>query len=118
MPRMTKEQALEILNTRPLYNVDFQRAKHVLNNLFEKAHVDEVREPFMYGGRYEALPEEVHALDWKHDWSLHRIPGLQKKVRACKADDPCLTAMVLLLNDWEPVAATLAAASNDSSTDM
>ena len=113
MPRLTKEQALEILTTRPLYNVDFKDAKDTLNRLFEKDHEAQVREPFMWGGRYETLPEEVHALDWKHSWSLHLVPGLQKKVAACKADDPCLTAMVLFLSDWEDAAAALAAAKKD-----
>ena len=113
MPRLTKEQALDILNSRPLYNVDFRDAKDALTRLFRKEHEAQVREPFMWNGRYESLPEEVHALDWDHDWSLHRVPGLQKKVRACEADDPCLTAMVLFLNDWEDAAATLAAAKKD-----
>lgn len=113
MPRMTNEQALEILNTRPLYNRDFQDAKSVLTLAFERAHQEEVRKPFIWANRWETLPEAIRELDYL-DWSLHRVPGLQKKVRACKADDPCLTAMVLLLNEWEGVATTLAAAKKDA----
>lgn len=113
MPRMTNEQALEILNTRPLYNRDFQDAKNVLTLAFERAHQEEVRKPFVWANRWETLPEAVRELDYL-DWSLHRVPGLMKKVRACSANDSCITAMVLLLNDWEPVAATVAAAKKDA----
>lgn len=108
-----KEAALEILVQRPLYNVDFQRAKEMLNRAFDSAFDAEVQDLFVFGGRYENLPEEVYKLTWG-DWSVHRIPGLQKKVRACKAEDPALTAMVLLLNDWEGAATTLAAAKKDA----
>ncbi len=113
MPRLTKEAALEILNTRPLYNVDFVAAKDALNRHFEEEYEEQVRKPFFWSGRYENLPQEVNELDWA-DWSLHRVPGLQKKVRACKADDPCLTAMILFLNDWDAAAATLAASKKDA----
>lgn len=112
MPRMTREDAVAILQNRPLYNRDFQDAKSVLSLSFEKAHEDQVRKPFFWSHGFENLPQEIHELDYL-DWSLHRVPGLQKKVRGCKADDPCLTAMILLLNDWEPVAELVAAAKQD-----
>lgn len=112
MPRMTKESAVDILRNRPLYNRDFQDAKGVLSLAFERAHTDQIRKPFIWSGRFENLPEEIRNLDYL-DWSLHRVPGLLKKVRACKADDACVTAMILLLNDWEPVAELVVAAKAD-----
>lgn len=113
MPRMTRDEALTILRSRPLFNQEMIRAKNVLSVLFERAHRDAIREPFVYGGKFKDLPEEVLELDYL-DWSLHRVPGLIKKVRACKSNDACVTAMILFLNDWEDVATTLVDAKKDA----
>jgi len=112
MPAITKEQAIETLQRRPLYNRDFQVIKDSLNRQFRNAHEREVRAPFFHNGRYQTVPESVRELDYL-DWSLHRVPGLIKKVAACKSNDPTLTAMTLLLRDWEDVAVLLAKTKTD-----
>lgn len=113
MPRMTKDEALEVLRRRPLYNVEFKDAKHWLDLHFRDAFRDQVAKPFLWNVRSDSLPREVHDLRWLY-WSIHRVPSLQRKVRACKADDPCLTAMILFLNEWNEAAALLVEAKKEA----
>ncbi len=108
-----KAAALEILRQRPLYNAQFKDAKDTLNGAFESAYDAEVQDPFFFCGRYQDRPEAVNELTYSA-WSLHRLPGLLKKVHACESNDPAITAMVNFLNSWDEAYHVLVDAKRDA----
>lgn len=94
-----KETAIEVLSTRPLFNVDFKNAKDLLNRAFEEEKETEISEPFFYG-RGDDFPQEITDLYWK-SWSLHHLGSLKTAAIAVKSNDPVMTAIHLFLNRWE-----------------
>ncbi len=109
---LTKAEAIEILKSRPIFNVDFLEAKDALNRFFEEAVNDEIKEIYFYGRLYN-YPENVQDLFWK-DWSLHRVPSLQKAVsKVTYNGDTVIDAIKRVLNEWEEASALVKSAKGD-----
>ncbi len=106
-----KETAIELLSTRPLYNVDFKNAKDILNRAFEEEKKAEISEPFFYG-HGDDFTKEITDLYWK-SWSLHHLGSLKSAAIAVKSNDPVMTAIHLFLNRWEEAYEVLNRARKD-----
>jgi hypothetical protein len=76
-------------------NPAYQDSKSQINHALSDAWTQAISEPYVYAGRYESLPREVHTFycDLGLAPELHTIVGRLRKVQATKLTHPMIDAM-------------------------
>lgn len=89
-----------------ILNPVLRDVKSAIGRCIEKAWELYVSEPFVHGGKYEALPQNVREFEWTVDGSsgLHSMLSVAKRVSATKLQHPIIDAMRALTTELLPLA--------------
>ncbi len=107
------ERAFEIIaagvRENGVRNADLQEAKHTLSRLVENAWRDHVAEPFLHGGKWETLPQEVNALCTSISvFGLHDLIATSRKLGRSSVEGEVVDAMRSFVAEVLPLAQTVA----------
>lgn len=97
------------VETGAIRNTVLQDVKFVLGRVAEAGWKKHVKEPYVYAGKWEALPQDVSDLsDSIMIMSLHDVIATSKKVARSKATGPAVEAMRMFCQEALPLAEAVA----------